>query len=316
MAAITERSNVLTEDIDVASPVELVRLLRQGDAQLFSGFEGLDGICDESTLDTICLIAESAAKCIQNEGLILLSGCGTSGRLAHFISRSFNNILQQQGRPPCFKYFNAGGDSALFRSVEAPEDNWRAAVTELHTMLPESTLSPVLYIGITCGLSAPAVAAQLEVCINRPNTTSVLFGFNPPHLARKLQIEGWDRSFFDVVQEMLSRTGEGASCLLLTPAVGPEVITGSTRMKGGSATKMLLEIIFSMTLAHVSAQSPLTHRVCEQLLQQYEVAWCCMAWDLFFVCSFLFFVCLFVFFELLIDSLSSLTRRALCHIFN
>jgi N-acetylmuramic acid 6-phosphate (MurNAc-6-P) etherase len=268
--AFTERSNALTEDIDVASPEGIVRILRQGDAQIFSGFDGEEGLWDEKYLDVIADVAVKAAECLQDDGVILLAGCGTSGRIAHVIARAFNEILCRKGLPEKFLYFNAGGDAALFRSTEAPEDNWQSAISELHRMVPAS--KKLLYVGITCGLSAPAIAAQLDTCLSRPNTTSVLLGFNPPSLARKVPIEGWTKNFFDVTMALKDRVAaKDGTCFLLTPIVGPEVITGSTRMKGGSATKFMLEMMFSLAISSHTSNLKITRDQVSSLLWQYEV---------------------------------------------
>eukprot|EP00048_Salpingoeca_helianthica_P018073 m.240581 g.240581 ORF g.240581 m.240581 type:complete len:597 (+) comp23477_c0_seq1:25-1815(+) len=268
--SITEQSNALTTEIDLATPEGAVRMLRQADAQMFSGFGGLEGLNDESVLEAMCAVARAAHKTIlAPEGVIVLSGCGTSGRVAHLISRSFNAILGELGLRKVFRYFNAGGDGALFRSSEAPEDNWKAAAEQIKLLLPGD--APAVYVGITCGLSAPAVASQIEYCLARPNTTTVLLGFNPPHLARTTKIEGWDRVFADVVKDMQARQSDGSSILLL-PVVGPEAITGSTRMKGGSATKLILEIIFSLATASLKTDpaTTITSDAAFELLWQYE----------------------------------------------
>ena len=92
--------------------------------------------------------------------------------------------------------------------------------------------------------------------------TTVLMGFNPPELARNMPVDGWDKTCRgeharassalpgcllacadhklcpDVALALESASD--ANNILLTPVVGPEPITGSTRMKGGSATKIML----------------------------------------------------------------------------
>ncbi len=66
-------------------------------------------------------------------------------------------------------------------------------------------------------------------------------GFNPEDRARRIEVEDWDRTFADVVKSISRKK----NCVILNPIVGPEPITGSTRMKSGSATKLLLETIFA-----------------------------------------------------------------------
>jgi N-acetylmuramic acid 6-phosphate (MurNAc-6-P) etherase len=103
----------------------------------------------------------------------------------------------------------------------------------------------VLYVGITCGLSAAYVAGQLDFCLqNRNIFTPVLLGFNPIDRARDSPAENWDKSFLQVAQKMSLVEKEGRA-FILNPLIGAEPITGSTRMKCGSATKILLESMFS-----------------------------------------------------------------------
>ena len=84
----------------------------------------------------------------------------------------------QSGKPPCFQYIIAGQDPALFTSREAPEDSWKSGHASLLKAVEGK--KQVLFVGITCGFSAPFVASQLEYCMDHTDTiTSVLLGFNP-----------------------------------------------------------------------------------------------------------------------------------------
>ena len=60
----------------------------------------------------------------------------------------------------------------------------------------------LLSAGITCGLSAPFVAGQLDFAMKQKGCLPVLIGFNPTDMARSNKIEKWDKSFKDVVQTM------------------------------------------------------------------------------------------------------------------
>jgi hypothetical protein len=73
-------------------------------------------------------------------------------------------------------------------SCRAPEDSWREGLASIKAATAGATR--VLYIGITCGLSAPFIASQLEHCRAHSDThCTVLLGFNPPSLARSAIIE-------------------------------------------------------------------------------------------------------------------------------
>ncbi|XP_077991685.1 glucokinase regulatory protein-like [Glandiceps talaboti] len=250
MQPITECSNVLSWNIDVAGPQEIVKQLQDCDAEIFNGWKDYPSIKSEETIQTIGQLAQVAATILKDpsHNCIVLSGCGTSGRLAFLLSRSFNRVLTNQGLPGCYEYIVAGGDKALLTSQEAPEDDPHAGIKALKEVTEGK--QKVLLIGITCGLSAPFVAGQLEYCMDHPDKfIPVLLGFNPIHLARNIAIENWDKTFLDVARKLENDSkDERKSGFILNPVVGPEPITGSSRMKSGSATKILLETIF--TIAH------------------------------------------------------------------
>ncbi|XP_052091066.1 glucokinase regulatory protein-like [Mytilus californianus] len=240
---ITEARNPVTTTIDVASTDDIVQMLHMCDREIFNGWKQYKGLFHPETIATIQQISEVAVDILKKPGgMIVLSGCGTSGRIAFLIARNFNEVLRNSGREQCFRYLIAGRDKALFTSQEAPEDDPQCGIE----MLKEVTegRNRVLFIGITCGLSAPYVAGQLYYCMENLNIyTPVLLGFNPCNLARNIKIEKWDKTFLQVVRLMENEVAENKA-YILNPVVGPEQITGSSRMKSGTATKILLETIF------------------------------------------------------------------------
>jgi len=250
--SITEIPNALTMDIDLASPKGIVQILRQTDAQIFNGWETYDGLCDTDVLGHLRRAVDETASVLSYKGKrkIVISGAGTSGRLAMFAARTFNRLASQIGLEPCFHYLIAGGDLALIRAKEGAEDDPIMAQKELAEITDDADRT--LYIGISCGFSAPYVAGQLDYASDRENFFSILMGFNPLELSRKIKIEKWDKRFFDVVEKIKNHP----RCILLNPVVGPEPITGSTRMKGGSATKLLLEVLFTAAMVKAKILSP------------------------------------------------------------
>jgi len=241
LSSITETPNELTLDIDVASPVGIVRLLRAADSQICNGYRGYPGLCDDEIVACQLQSVQWAAPLMgKSDCAIVIAGAGTSGRLAMVAARTFNQFLVSHRKSPNFHYLIAGGNLALIKAQEGAEDDPHQAWTDLLPII--SGKKQVLYIGVTCGLSAPYVAGQLHQLSRRPNAQSILMGFNPEQGARDVEVENWDRTFADVVRSIRRK----ANCLLLNPVVGPEPITGSTRMKSGSATKLMLEVIFSL----------------------------------------------------------------------
>lgn len=241
---LTETPNELTRNIDLADPIGIVRIFRQTDSQIFNGYATYPGFSDPEFLDKIEFAINRTAQVLKSKGnrAIIISGAGTSGRLAMFISRTFNHLLAEIQEPPIFSYLMAGGNKALIRAQEGAEDDPNQAVADLKSVIQNT--DHIVYFGITCGLSAPYIAGQLDYTIGKKNTFSVLVGFNPSSTSRNFPIENWDKTFLDIVR----KTEENPRSLILNPIIGPEPITGSTRMKSGSATKILLEMIFTLAL--------------------------------------------------------------------
>jgi N-acetylmuramic acid 6-phosphate (MurNAc-6-P) etherase len=242
--AVTESQNPLTMNIDVVDQVGLVRLLRQSDTQMFSGFDVWAGVNDEEILEAMARAAWRMSRLLTGpENRVYMSGAGTSGRLAHLLSLEFNRVLKDKRLPEIMVPLMAGGEPALIQAQEAAEDSVTAAVRDLQAATPQG-LNRAMYIGITAGLSAPYVGAQLDAILPNKKFDSVLLGFNPLSLARTSAIEGWDKT----VKSVIDKAVENERFTLVNPVYGPESITGSTRMKGGSMTKIAIETIFATAL--------------------------------------------------------------------
>lgn len=242
--ALTESQNPLTRAFDIADPVGMARLLRQSDAQLFSGFDVWPSVCDEEILEAMARVAWRMSRLLSDpDNVIVVSGAGTSGRLAFLLSTEFNRILRDLRYAEVFVPLMAGGEAALIQAQEAAEDSVSAAVKDLVAVTPGS-LKRGMYVGITAGLSAPYVGAQLDHLQDSAKFDTVLLGFNPVSLARDTAIEGWGKTLKGVIEKAL----ENPRFTLVNPVYGPEPITGSTRMKGGSMTKIALETIFAVAL--------------------------------------------------------------------
>ncbi|CAG5866088.1 unnamed protein product [Menidia menidia] len=250
---VTEKSNPLTRDLDRSPAGDVLRMLQACDAEMFqpeteTAYQRFSSV---GVVGALVELAERVQLILKDpvDSLIVLSGCGTSGRLAFLLASGFNRALRQLDQSPVYSYIIAGGDRALLSSQEAPEDD-----PELGTLSLKQACEGkrrVLFIGISCGLSAPFVAAQLDFCLQHPEVfTPVLVGFNPAHQARAEPIPGCSFTFLSVAQRMQERARR-REAFLINPAVGPEAVSGSSRMKGGSATKILLEVVLSA--AHATA---------------------------------------------------------------
>lgn len=245
LPSITELPNELTDTIDLVPPIGIARILREVDAQLFVGWRGMPGIYDKEILDKLGRAVTWITEILNFDGprRIVLSGAGTSGRLAYFTARAYNGILAAHGHEPIFDYIMAGGDAALIAAQEGAEDSPQAGIRAIQERF--HSMQRGLYIGITCGVSAPYVAGQVDWLREHTEFYTILMGFNPPERARRVAVEGWTKTVGQVVDEMATHPGH---MLLLNPIIGPEAITGSTRMKGGSMTKILLDLLFCQAL--------------------------------------------------------------------
>ncbi|XP_039462210.1 glucokinase regulatory protein isoform X4 [Oreochromis aureus] len=256
---VSEKSNPLTRDIDQASAYSIVKMLQLCDSQMFQEEAGTayQRLLSDQVVKTLMEVAKRVAVIIKDpqESCVVMSGCGTSGRLAFLISSGFNKALSQLNQSKVYSYIIAGGDRALLSSQEAPEDDPRLGVLSLKKVCEGK--KRVLFIGISCGLSAPFVAGQLDFCMQHPEVyTPVLVGFNPAHQA-------------SVVQRM-QELAKSQKAFLINPAVGPEAISGSSRMKGGSATKILLEVAFSAAHAATFSNTPITYNGVLEHMKAYE----------------------------------------------
>mmetsp|Transcript_35352 Transcript_35352/g.88874 ORF Transcript_35352/g.88874 Transcript_35352/m.88874 type:complete len:375 (-) Transcript_35352:48-1172(-) len=189
----------------------------------------------------------------------------------------------------CFHYLIAGGDQSLVLSQELPEDDPNAGVRDLtalldarrrrteeslpthagstkaraddttHTSLNVAATQQFdrwILVGITCGLSAPYVMSQVQYALDDPErfVGVALMGFNQASMARNVPVEGWSLTCSDVVQAVVRAEMENSTrsqqVFLINPAVGPEAVTGSSRMKGGSMTLILLHLCCGKVCIH------------------------------------------------------------------
>ena len=223
---VTETANELTMDLDVVDPLGVVRLLRQTDAQIFAGWRDFPGLYDDRTLQALANVTDAAASVLRaaaagKKAVIVMTGSGTSGRIAFMTARMLNGVAAtaSSGGAPPFAYLASGGDFALLMSDELPEDDPNAGAKELQHLAKDC--DEVLFIGITCGVSAPYAMGQVDWAMSQPqcvlsgvgcsllaacawssptlcrvrcSITTVLMGFNPTWLGRDAPVEGWTKT--------------------------------------------------------------------------------------------------------------------------
>jgi len=202
----TERRNARTASIDLASPLEIVDLINAEDRRV----PEVVGTQREQ----IARAVEIAEATFRAGGRLFYVGAGTSGRLG---------VLDASEIPPTFgadpsmvQGIIAGGMPALTRAQEGAEDvvgNGARAMDE-HRVGKNDFV-----IGIAASGTTPYVRAALERASALGARTAIVACSPPPaDLIAKLEIT-------------------------ILPIVGPEVVTGSTRMKAGTATKLVLNTI-------------------------------------------------------------------------
>jgi N-acetylmuramic acid 6-phosphate (MurNAc-6-P) etherase len=257
---ITEETSSLSAGLDVAGVPGGLRILRACDAQLLGGSGDLPGILDGCSLSSLAHVAGHMSG--EAPTVVAFAGSGTSGRLAYVLARRLAAAAIPRVRAA---YCCSGGDAALLVPQESAEDDARAGLRDLAAAVGgERALAAaarVVVVGISCGLSAAYVGGLLDWAQRSPPPPSpqrrvaVLLGFSPVDRASATAIAGWDRTFRDVARDVAAAGPKFA--VALTPVVGPEALTGSTRMKGGSATWMLLLAAIDAAAHMASAASRL-----------------------------------------------------------
>jgi N-acetylmuramic acid 6-phosphate etherase len=201
----TELRNPASERIDSLSALEIVRLMNAEDATVAEAV----GEEAESIAQAIDLVAEKLAA----GGRLIYLGAGTSGRLG---------MLDAAECPPTFNTppgqvlgVIAGGPTAMQASIEGAEDSPETAAEDLRKInLSERDV----VFGIATSGRTPYVLGGLEYA-RQIGAATVALSCNR--------------------EAALNAAAE----VTITPIVGPEVITGSTRLKAGTATKMVLNIV-------------------------------------------------------------------------
>ncbi|WP_333607458.1 N-acetylmuramic acid 6-phosphate etherase [Arsukibacterium sp.] len=191
--------------LDTLTPLQMVTLINQADQQVAH--------CVSQALPAVANAVAAIVQAFATGGRLIYLGAGTSGRLG---------ILDAVECPPTFSVpprqvvgLIAGGASAMYQAVEGAEDNPELAKAELQQL----RLAPAdILVGIAASGRTPYVLGGLAYARSLGcRTVAISCNADAPILA--------------------------AADIAICAEVGPEVLTGSTRMKAGTAQKMLLNML-------------------------------------------------------------------------
>lgn len=207
---ITEQRNPNSMHIDSLSALEIVQLMNQEDKQV--------PLAIEKCLPQIAQAVECVVAAFQQDGRLVYIGAGTSGRLG---------VLDASECPPTFgvspemvKGIIAGGERALRHPIEGAEDSKAQAVIDLQTI---QFSSKDVLVGIAASGRTPYVIGALEYAKSLGSVT-VSIASNP------------NSAMANIVD------------IAIDTVVGPEVLTGSSRLKSGTAQKLVLNMLTTASM--------------------------------------------------------------------
>jgi len=207
---ITEQRNSNSMHVDSLSALEIVQLMNEEDKQV--------PLAIEKCLSQIAQAVECIVAAFQQGGRLVYIGAGTSGRLG---------VLDASECPPTFgvspemvKGIIAGGERALRHPIEGAEDSKAQAVVDLQTI---QFSSKDVLVGIAASGRTPYVIGALEYAKSLGSVT-VSIASNP------------NSAMANIVN------------IAIDTVVGPEVLTGSSRLKSGTAQKLVLNMLTTASM--------------------------------------------------------------------
>lgn len=208
----TERPNRASRDLDRLPPLAVIDLMNREDARAVASV----GRVKRAIARAVGLLSHSLAV----GGRVFFVGAGTSGRLG---------VMETAECPPTFntspalvQAIMAGGRQSVFRSREGAEDREGEARREIRRRVRRGDV----VVGIAASGVTPFVRAALAEA-KRRGALTVLIAMNAKSPLRSL------------------------ATVLIAPRVGPEVLAGSTRLKAGTATKMILNMLTTASMARL-----------------------------------------------------------------
>lgn len=214
----TERRNPRSLALDTMQLDEALELMLSEDAGVPAA------ILKEK--EGLMKVVQAVIRAFKKDGRLFYAGAGTSGRLG---------VLDASEIPPTFRAprelvqgIIAGGRQALWSAVEGAEDDLQAGVAAMQNRVigPHDVL-----VGIAASGRTPFVWGAVHEARRRGAFTALIC-FNPAlkEAVAKMRAPSWKPH------------------VLLAPDLGPEVLTGSTRLKSGTATKLMLNIITTLAM--------------------------------------------------------------------
>src|SRR6266545_4615620 len=202
---LTEERNALTRDIDTLPTLEMLTLINAEDQKV--------ALAVRDELPNIATAVDAITARLQSGGRLIYIGAGTSGRLG---ALDASECPPTFGTPPELVIgLVAGGLAALMESVEGAEDDWQGGAAEIAEL---AVNEKDCVIGIAASGRTPYAIGGLQEAKKRGALT-ISIACNRPSLLEELAQIG------------------------IALVVGPEVISGSTRLKAGTAQKMVLNMI-------------------------------------------------------------------------
>ena len=206
----TERRNPRSVDIDLFPTERILRIINAEDA-LVANAVG-------TAVPNIAKTVDLSVQVIRGGGRILYVGAGTSGRIGALDAAECPSTFSAP--PEWFEAVIAGGSKALVHALEGAEDDPAKAATDLKA---RKVCSKDLIIGIAASGKTPYTIAALEYGKSKNARTVALVAAPDSPLSKVAEI-------------------------VIETLVGPEIVTGSTRMKAGTAQKLVLNMISTATM--------------------------------------------------------------------
>ena len=201
----TENVNQASEGLDTKSALEIARIINHEDAKIAAAVK--------KALPEIAVVIDTVARALRDGGRLIYVGAGSSGRIAALDASECPPTYSTQ--PAQVQYIMAGGPKALASASDVNEDSPEIGQRDIARRRP--TRKDVV-IGVSASGRTPYVVGAVEYARARgAKTAAVTCNYNT------------------ALAEVSDTT--------IVAEVGPEVISGSTRMKAGSAQKMILNMI-------------------------------------------------------------------------